>query len=335
MALTSDFIRSYDPTPRKGFLKSYLIFGATGDIGGNAAKAIQAAAPDALLRLVTSREDAADSLQQKFPNAEVVVANYTDFPSMDRAFKGIEGALIVIPDYTDEWVAMGNVVQACKKWGCIKHIIRIIGEAPGMHLELVPDIIRRRPQPWGGPILGHPTARDILTRAELPVTYLNMAAWMMKSLLNEGIFKPCIEKLQNFCFPYDHPITYIDSREVGEVAGNILASDDHRHINHTYCLENGHDWITGKELAAMISEEFDIELGFVGDDLDEYERVTAGHPIKRYGILMMEYSAYEMDFANRFYLSNTLEQLLGRKPITMREWLKEHKGQFDLSVYDK
>lgn len=333
MALTSDFIQSYDPTPKKGHLTSYLIFGASGDIGYNAAKAIEAAAPNALLRLATSREEAVDSLQQQFPNAEVVVANYTDFYSMDRAFKDIEGCLIVMSDYTDEWVAMGNVVQACHKWGCIKHIVRMIGEAPGMRLELVPDIIRRRPQPWGGPIVGHPLARDILSGAQLPVTYINMAAWMMKSLLNDTIFKPCIEQLKTFCFPYDHPITYIDSREAGEVAGKILASDDHRHINHTYDIENGHDWLSGKQVAAMISEEYGIELGFAGDDLDEYERITANHPVKRYGVLMMEYNAYEMEFANRFYLSNTLEQLLGRKPTTLRQWLREHKDHFDLSAY--
>lgn len=334
MALTSDFIKTYDPTPRKGFLKSYLIFGATGDLGGNCAREIQAQHPNALLRLVTSRESAVEKLQKEFPNAEVVVANYTDYDSMEAAFKDIEGAFIVVQDYTDEWVAMNNVVKACEKWGCIKHVIRMIGEAPGMRLKFVPEVLRNRPQPWGGPIVGHPLARDILSGADLPMTYLNMAAWMMKSLTHDGIFKPCIEKIKKFCFPYDHPITYIDSREVGEIAGKILASDDHRHIYHTYDLENGHDWITAKELAAMISEEFDIDLPYVGDDLDEYERETAKHPIKRYGILMMEYSAYEMDFANRFYLSNTMEMLLGRKPTTMREWLREHKYQFDLSAYN-
>ncbi len=332
-AFTSDFIETLDLRPRKGNLKSYLVFGASGDIGGNAAKVITQQAPDALLRLVTSSEKKVAVLQAEFPDAEVVVADYLDYPSIEKAFKGIEGVLLVITDFLDEWVAMGNVVYACKKWCQVKHVIRIIGEAPGMRLKFVPEIIRNRPGRWGGPIAGHPRAREILTNAGLPVTYLNMAAWLMKNLLKDSTWKPCIEQLKYFCMPYDHPTPLIDSREVGEVAGKLLVSDDHRHIHHTYDLDNGHDWVTNQELSKIVAEELNIDLGFVGHDLEEYERIVSQHPVKRFGVGMMEYSGYEWEFAPWFYLSDTLERLLGRKPLTMREWLREHGDQFDLSAY--
>jgi nucleoside-diphosphate-sugar epimerase len=133
---------------------------------------------------------------------------------------------------------------------------------------------------------------------------------------------------------YDHPAPFIDSREVGEVAGKLLVSDDHRHIHHTYDLDNGHDYLTHEEMATIVSEELGVEVRFVGHDLDEYERVTADHPVKNYGLGMLEYSVYELEFETWFYLSDIHERLLGRKPITLREWLQEHKDQFDLSAYD-
>lgn len=332
--ITSDFLEAFNATPKKGELKSFLVFGAAGDLGENCAKEIARSAPDALLRVATSSEDKVDDLRSKFPDADVVVANYFDSDSLDRAFEGIEGLFIVVTDFFDEQVAMNNVVEACEKAGSFKHIVRIIGDPPGMRLKYVPQLLKDRKGRWQGPAVGHPLAREILSASDLPITYINMAAYLMKNFSNPRMRKPFIEQYGFLIFPFDHAVPLIDSREVGEIAGKILVSDDHRHINCTYDLDNGQDMHTVQELTEIISEEWSIDLKYVGDDMQEYAEAASKHPVKRYGLGLAEYSAYEWEFCNRFYLSDLMERLLGRKPKSFRSWLAEHRDQFDLSFYD-
>ena len=333
--LSSDFIKEFNPKPRKGNLSSYLVFGASGELGENCAKELLGNNKhNALVRLATSKADNIQTLTDRFPGAEIVVADYFDPKSLDKAFDGIEGVMIISRDWIEEDVAMNNVVDAVKKAGVLKHMVRIIGDPPGMRIKNVPERIREQGPRKAGAALQHPLAREILTGAGMPVTYVNMAAYLMKNFINPKLRKPAIEKRGYLMFPYDHAVPLIDSREVGEVAAKILLSDDHRHIGVTYDLENGNDMLTVKEQAEIISEEYGINLGFISDeDMDEYIAASESHPVKRYGLGLMEYSAFEWELQNRFYLSDRMERLLGRKPKTFREWLREHSDHFDLSFY--
>ena len=97
--------------------KSVLIFGAANHIGKPMAKFLQKEAPKIKLRLVSSNEQRAEGLRKAFPDAEVVVADYLDLPSLEKAVDGIEGFYVSGPPYLDPNETMNNFVAAVKKSG--------------------------------------------------------------------------------------------------------------------------------------------------------------------------------------------------------------------------
>ena len=138
---------------------SVLIFGAAGHIGGPLADFLSREAPHIQLRLVSRDAARVQQLQSRYPDAEVVKADYMDQASLTRALADIEGVFVLTPFGTDEAVAMGNLVAAVRSAGTEPHIIRLLGYQP----EFNPHRIG----PWltdhgmGLPIQ-HPLAKRLL-----------------------------------------------------------------------------------------------------------------------------------------------------------------------------
>ena len=131
-----------DPKHIKSIPKSVLIFGASGHIGRPMAEFLRFHAPDMRLRLASSRPEGMAALQTAFPEAEIVEVNYSDPAKMDAAFFGIEAGLILTPPECDEQSAMTNVVNAVRKSGTVKHLIRVVGLQPDMNHARVPEKMR-------------------------------------------------------------------------------------------------------------------------------------------------------------------------------------------------
>src|SRR6059036_3424116 len=116
---------------KKAKLERILVFGASGHIGGPCAEKIRRDSPDAILRLVTHRDEVATELRARFPEAEVVQASYFDLPSLLDAFADVDGCFVVTPDFLDEDVAMTNVVAAARHHGKLRHMVRLVADPIG------------------------------------------------------------------------------------------------------------------------------------------------------------------------------------------------------------
>ncbi|KAJ0295344.1 hypothetical protein COL516b_012660 [Colletotrichum fioriniae] len=95
--------------------KSILIFGAAGHIGSPLAEFLTREAPSIKMRLATSSPGKKVLLQDAFPNAEVVEANYSDVTSLSAALIDIEGVFVITPGGLLEEKAMTNLVIALKQ----------------------------------------------------------------------------------------------------------------------------------------------------------------------------------------------------------------------------
>src|SRR5437867_8513029 len=121
--------RSIRPAPDR-----VLVLGASGHVGGPLAEHVakQPGAPQ--LRLATSSPDKAADLSDRFPQAEIVVANYLDLPSMMAAFEGVDAAFVITPDFTmDERRAMTNIAAAAHHAGTLPHIVKLTGVTIGIN----------------------------------------------------------------------------------------------------------------------------------------------------------------------------------------------------------
>lgn len=307
---------------RKLLPSRIVVFGAGGRLGGPVAAFIDRYAPDVRLCLITSRPEQQPALRQKFPRAGIAVASYLDEVSMQRALVGAEGVFLVTPNFLDEQAAMQIFARAVREAGTLVHIIRILGDPPGMTLERIPPELRGI-----GTATQHLIAKRTLDAANLPITYINIAAFMLDNFL--GIGQP-IRQARTLIAPFDRLMAFVDPRDVAEAAARILLSPNHRHVGQYYHIDNGHDLMRFSAVAEVMSEVLGVEITHDGTP-ETFVKVLGPRYNQRMGTAhAAEYFAryFEFEYENETVWRRTdfAETILGRKPVTLRAWLEEHRA---------
>ena len=300
---------------RKRIPESVLIFGAAARIGGPLARFLHREAPRIRLRLSTSNPANHESLRRQFPDAEIATATYLDIPSLERAVDGMEGVFVLTNSGANEKVAMMNLVAALKKAKRAVHVLRLLGMQPEANQRRIPQSLRDHG--LGLPIQ-HPIAKAILDESDLPVTYLNIGATFMDNFfwMKEGL------RRRKLIWP-ERLIHYIDPREVAEVAGRLFLSDNHRHLGQFHTLNNGYDILRFAEAAKLMSEVFGEEIAHDGSRESFFkEYANLGEVRLSY---LWDFFQYEQDNEVVWARNDFVERMLGRKPLTLRSWLAEHK----------
>ncbi|KAH7409717.1 hypothetical protein BKA64DRAFT_665672 [Cadophora sp. MPI-SDFR-AT-0126] len=304
----SDFLK---PT-----LKSILIFGASGHIGKPLAEFLSRKRPDIKLRLATSAPEKKESLQKAFASAEIVVADFYDLPTLTKAVEGIDGAFVVTPSGTAEREPMENLVTAFKKWGTVIHIVRLVGVFPEFNPHRVPDTLK------GGRSLPvqHPIAKAILDESGLPVTYINSGATFVDNMFLQ-IKSVQLEK--KFIWP-EHRVPFIDPRDIAEVAGKLLLSDNAKHIGQFHTMNNGTDWLEFREVAEIVSDVLGRPIPYDGSK-ESFFRFYGPFLGENTATTMWNFFKFEQANEVCWALNNFVERTIDRKPKTVREWLLEHR----------
>ena len=105
---------------------------------------------------------------------------------------------------------MSNVAAAARDAGSLKHLVRLIGDPPGLDREEhVAKVLRDFE---GGTAVQHLRARKVLDDSGLPVTYLNIAAWFMDDFAT-FMLPPILTKREERPMPYDRWMNFIDCRD--------------------------------------------------------------------------------------------------------------------------
>ncbi|KLP07153.1 Uncharacterized protein LW94_6428 [Fusarium fujikuroi] len=300
---------------KKSIPKSILIFGAAGHIGQPLAEFLTREAPDIQLSLVARSPEKQKMLQNKFPNARVLAADYENPSSLAAAVKGIEGVFVISSSGMLETSAMTNLTNVLKQDGSSVHVIRLLGIFP----EFNPHRLPANLGPGNLPI-EHPIAKRILDESGLPVTYINSGASFIDNLWLQ--IKPVLLH-KKFIWP-EHRVPFLDPRDIAEVAGRLFLSDNAKHIGAFHTMNNGHDWLSFEEVAGILSEELGEPIAFDGS----YEGFMGfwGPRMGKKAERLWTFFKFEQANEEQWALNNFVERILGRKPTTVRGWIVEHKS---------
>jgi uncharacterized protein YbjT (DUF2867 family) len=309
------------PYNRKPIPQKVLIFGASGRIGGPMADIMTRDAPEISLRLVTHSASKTEALQKRYPSAEIVVADYADRASLDRAVAGMEGIFVICPGGTDERMAMTNLIDAIKADGSATHVLRQVGLQPEANNRRIPATLNF-PGSRALPVQ-HAIVKQIMDESGLPVTYLNCGATFMDNFILSDMAKHLRER-KTLVWP-ERLIPWIDTREAGEVAARIMLSDNHRHIGQFHTLNNGHDLMRFSDVANLMSDVFGTPIAHEASK--EAFVAAYAHNMGPFTENLWNFFMYEQDNEVVWALNDFVERTLGRKPRTVREWLEEHKTQ--------
>ncbi|MGY4101485.1 NmrA family NAD(P)-binding protein [Nocardia sp. R16R-3T] len=304
-----------------------LVFGASGHVGGPAAAAIAAADNAPALRIATSSAEKAAELKAGFPSAEVVQASYTDLPSMVAAFDGVDAAFLITPDFRiDERQAMINVSAAAHAAGTQPHLVKLVGVTIGINnVNELRTPLRDTP----GPSLQYQQARAVLNASGLPVTFLNCFANFMDDFLT--VWLPPVLSRRVLAAPYDRSSLFVDPRDVGEAAAQLLLRPHSREHDGYMRHITGTERIRFSEVADLMTEVLGVEITYE-DDPQRYKSEVGGLITAQYGPAVIDwflaFSENEQKEETLFIVTDELRYLLGREPRTLREFFEERKHIF-------
>ena len=299
----------------------FLVFGASGHLGGPLAAALARDHGAASLRLATSAPAKRDALAARFPGAQAVVADYLDEAAVAAALSGVEATFVVTPDFFPERLGAEVLVAAARAVGARPHVVRVQAEVPGMTVDRLPpelagEVGRR----------GHLEARAAIEESGLPATFLNVFGYYMDDLAVH--FAGPLRARRELLVPYDRPMCWIDPRDLGEAAARAMAGPPPP-APRLFHLNDGEDGVRFSELARLIGEAAGQPVAYVDDErafLDEVGPMLAamtGDP-QAADYLLADWRM-ERDHAELYRGNDALELLLGRPPTRLRAWLAEHR----------
>jgi uncharacterized protein YbjT (DUF2867 family) len=360
-----------DMMSRKSFsepLHTILVFGASGHIGGPLAHWTLKAHPEVTLKLATSRQDSVPELKVQFPRAEIVLCDYYDHESLQAAMENVEGVFMVTPDFTDEVAATTNLVKAAEAAQTVRHIVRLMGDPPGVTLEDVPVSLQKIGDGVGAAV-GHQAARRLLDQSFIAVTYVNVLGYYMDDLIGHW-YGDSIRDHNTMTEPRRHHMFYVDAAEIGEAAARVLMRRDGADIGRTLELHNAIDLLDFYGVAELLSDELRRQITYV-EGPEAWRRWCGPAVERKYGEGMVdyfvEYFSWEAEMVftimerdlggaagkvarwvfekgprrlqnlvvdklmagGREPVSHDLEGVLGRKPRSLRAWVRENRASFE------
>lgn len=280
-----------------------LVTGATGTVGSAVVNALSS--KGANVRAAVHAIGKADKIGA---GVEKAVLDYTAPDTWKAAFDGVGKVFLATPvPLVDNQVDLAaRLIDAAKLAG-VRHIVRLSGAGA----DALPGISLAR---W------HRTIERYLIGSGLAFTILRPMSFM--------------QNFVNYYHPVDGRIylplgsgkvSYVDARDIAAVAYEALTKDEH--AGKAYTITGG-EALSVQDAADIISEETGKKAVYV--DTPEGEALLA---MKKYGMpdlgasaLMELYAICKAGYAGG--ITNTVEELTGRKPITFRRFARDYVGRF-------
>ncbi|MGP0059050.1 MAG: SDR family oxidoreductase [Beijerinckiaceae bacterium] len=281
-----------------------FVIGATGNTGSSVVRSLKGKGVEVVAG-VRSLEKAATLNEQ---GVETVPFDYADQAGMVRALGRAERLYVVTPtsEKTAEWTAA--IAVAAKAAG-IRHIVKLSGSGA----ELEPGIQIGR---W------HRAAERHIEASGIGWTFLRPVSFMQNFLMSAA----AIKGQGAFYNPVgDAKVSYVDVRDIGDVAAAVLTSDGH--AGKAYTL-TGPQAISNQEIAESIGRAIGKTVTYVQVPMEKARQTMLGFgmaPAVVDGLLEL----FAMQAAGYVKtVSPDIETLLGRKARDFATFAADHAAAF-------
>ena len=233
------------------------------------------------------------------------LGTFEDNASLDKAMVGIEKVLLISTTDPKRFYQHKNVVDAAKKAG-VKFIaytsvpIRDLDSAAAKTL-----------------LESHFQTEDYIKESGLSYAFLrnNIYVDMVPMYIGEKVFETGI-----YLPAGNGKVPFALRREMGEATANLLLQSEP--LQNIYDITNT-ELYSFEDVASVLSELSGKQITYTDANIDEFTKGLKAHKTPAHIIPI--FTAFVTDFKNHQYekTSGDLEKLLGRKPATLKEALKE------------
>jgi uncharacterized protein YbjT (DUF2867 family) len=281
-----------------------LVTGATGKTGGEVAR--QLAAANTSFRALVRDVDKAAPISAL--GAELVVGDIADEAFLSTALNGIDKAFLVMPNDEEQLVLENAFTDACVAAG-VQHLVYLSS------LESVPESKNPITQ-------NHVAAQDYIRESGMSWTLVRPTFFMQ----NFETYAPRIKEAGQIVMPVGSgTVSATDLRDVGEVIRDVLTKPGHE--NKSYDL-TGPELLTFTEIAEQFSRVLGTTVEYIDQPMEEFADLlrTIGLSEWRVDAVCKELEAIGAGVVD--HTTDTIEELLGRPPISLEQYISDHIDQF-------
>ena len=293
-------------------MSQILVTGATGHLGKAVTESLlKKTGTDSISVLTRDAEKAAHGKAQ---GIDVRIGDYSDYDSLLKAFKGIDKLYMVSGnDLLNRNRQHDNVVKAAKEAG-VKHIVY--------------TSFQRKNETDSSPI-------NFVGNSHLHTEEIIKASGLTYTILAHGIYADMIpifageHLLENktiYLPAGDGKTTYALRTDQAEAGANVLLDTTGKYENRSIEL-GGPEGVSWTDVSAIISEITGEKINYISPSNGEFtETLTKyGVPAEYIGLFTgFSNAAKEGEFEN---VTSNLKDILGREPVTVKEYLKSVYGR--------
>jgi uncharacterized protein YbjT (DUF2867 family) len=279
-----------------------LITGATGNVGQPTVEALVESG-EAVRAAVRDENDA-----KRLPDGvEPIVFDFTDPSSWAAAYDGVDRMFLMRPPPISNIERdMLPSLEAAQKAG-VEHVVllSLLGAEKN-------------------PVVPHRKLEDWLVPSHMSYTFLRPSFFMQN--LSTTHLEDIRDHDEIFVPAGDGKTSFIDARDIGEVAAMALADPDaHRDI--AYPL-TGSEALSYGQVAEIFTEVLGRRITYPkpGAIRFAWRMKKRGTPLPFVGVMTALYTVCRLGKADT--VTEDLERLLGRPPISMRQFVADHREAF-------
>lgn len=276
-----------------------LVTGALGNVGAEIAKQLQAKG-----RKVRAADIDERKLKERFgASVETVHFDFAGPETYEATFQGIEKMFLMRPPHiTDMKGCLFPAIDAAKR-ACVKHVV---------FLSLI-GIEKAKFVP-------HYKVEQYLKEVDLQTTFLRCSFFMQN--LNTTHRQEIKERDEIFVPVGKAKTSFIDARDIGAVAAVALTESGHAGKNYDLTGNEGLDYW---EVAGIMSEVLGRKITYGNPNPFSFliETVRRGIPLRHAVVLLGLYTSTRFGMAEP--ITNEVERLIGKKPITFRQYVQDYK----------
>src|SRR5699024_3370747 len=282
-----------------------LITGATGTIGSELCK--QLSKKGIPFRAMSRRMEEAAHIKN-LRGSEIVIADFNDPDSLEKALKGITHAFLLTNSSAKAEQLQSNFVQVARKGG-LEHIVK-----QSQYKAAVDSPVRF--------LRYHAAVEQKIRKTGINFTFLRPNLFMQGLL---GFKDFIINKGTFFATLSDAKVSLIDIRDIAAVAAQSLQGT--AHYNKIYSL-TGPEALTHFEMADRLSEALGQPVTYVDTSDDEMLEALlhAGFPEWQAHGLIEDYAHYGRGEAEA--TTDTVQQVTGNTPYQFEDFARDYADVF-------
>lgn len=286
--------------PDRSGARRILVTGATGTVGREVVRALRQhrnVAVEAAMR----GGGAMPAEWAGFPEVRRVAFDFDDPASQDAAFERCDSLFLLRPPERND--AFADLIRRAGRAG-VGHVVFLSVQGAGAN-----------------PLIPHHRTERLLRSSGIAWTVLRPAYFMQN--LAASLRAELVEHDRLFV-PAGHArFALVDARDVGDVAGAVLAAADNRHHGRAYTLTTDRT-LTFDEIAGQLTAGLGRPIRYVSPGLRRFYRVQRRRGLPRGFILVMALLHALPRVLPAACVTGTVAGLTGRQPRDLPQFIRDH-----------